>query len=358
MIKKEFGKKGEYVSAIGQGTMGIGGYFEKDKTRDDFFIDLLKAGIRYGMTFIDTAPAQGEGHSEELVGRAAKSRRKDIFISTKVSPENLAYKDVIRSVDNSLLRLKRDYIDLLQIHWPNPRIRLEETIEAMSDLVRAGKVRYIGLSNFSLLKLKEAHERLTKQGIASVQVEYNLFDRTIEGDILPYCLVNKIAVIAYSPLGKGRSIKGNDKISFMARLAKKYARTPAQIALCWLVHHANVFTIPKAARLDHLRENATSGDFKLEHKDIDLINKLFKQESILIPTVAIYADKIGLEKFMPSVEDLAESFRSGEDIKPIRVVPSRAKPQRFAYDLVEGKLRYWAWVRAKRGKVPIPAFIR
>ena len=358
MIKKAFGKTGKYISAIGQGTMGIGGYFERDETRDDFFTELLKTGIAYGMTFIDTAPAQAEGHSEELVGRAVKHIRKGVFISTKVSPENLAYKKVIRSVDKSLLRLKTDYIDLLQIHWPNPRFDLEETLGAMGELVHVGKVRYLGLSNFSLQKLKEAHESFTKRKIASVQLEYNLFDRTIEDDILPYCVTNRIAVIAYSPLAKGKFIKGDDKIIFMARLAKKYGKTSAQIALRWLVNHDNVFAIPKAARLDHLKENATSGDFRLEQKDIDLIDRLFKQESILIPTSAIYADKIGLEKFIPNVEDLAEAFRSGETIKPIRVVPGRTKPKKFTYDLVEGKLRYWAWVRAKDGKVPIPALIR
>lgn len=358
MMTKKFGSNGEYIPEIGQGTMGIGGFFKRDATNDDFFIKVLQTGIEYGMTFIDTAPAYGEGHSEELIGIAInKHKRKELFLATKISPEDLGYKDVIRSVNGSLLRLKSDYIDLCQIHWPNPRIPLEETFGAMFQLIQAGKIRFIGVSNFSLLKLQDIHERVTKQGITSIQIEYNLFDRTIEKDILPYCEANKIAIIAYSPLDQGRQIQGDKKTNLIQELANKYERTPAQIALRWLIHHANVFVIPKAVRLDHIKENAASGDFELEQNDIDRIDRVFRQESVFIPTDAIYANKKGLEKFVPTVEDLAESLRNGEIMKPIRVVLSKNISKMFKYDLVEGKLRYWAWVHAN-GKSPIPALIR
>ena len=357
MITKPFDSKVEYISAIGQGTMGIGGYFQKDATKDAFLIELLKVGIGYGMNFIDTAPAYGKGHSEELVGKVVKYRRKAVFVATKVSPENLGYKGLIRSVDKSLLSLKSDYIDLLQIHWPNPRISLEETLSAMSELVRVGKVTFIGVSNFSLHKLREAHERFSKQGIASIQIEYNLFDRTVEKDILPYCKINNIALVAYSPLNRGKFILGDERTNLMASLTKKYRRTAAQIALRWLIRHDNVFVIPKAARLDHLKENADSADFELDQKDVDCIDRVFRQESIFIPTDAICVDKNGLEKFVPNVEDLAEALRNGETLKPIRVVLRRTKSKKFVYDLVEGKLRYWAWVNANNGRVPIPALV-
>ena len=194
------------------------------------------------------------------MARAVEGVRNKVFIATKVSPENLSYDDVIRSAERSLHRLKTDYIDLYQIHWPNPKIPVSETMHAMEQLVTEGKIRFIGVSNFSLKELKEEEKYLPKHPIVSTQTEYNLFDRTIENDILPYCEQKGILTIAYSPLDQGRIASGDDKIKRLKVIADKYNKTIAQIALNWLIAHPTVITIPKATNPNHIKENATSAD--------------------------------------------------------------------------------------------------
>src|SRR3972149_8043960 len=125
------------------------------------------------MTFIDTAEDYGNGDAEKVIGEAISCIRDEVFIATKVSPVNLAYDNVLRSVDASLGRLKTDYIDLYQIHWPNPKIPMDETMRAMEQLVAQGKIKYIGVCNFTLRELKEADSILKNNRIASIQVEYN-----------------------------------------------------------------------------------------------------------------------------------------------------------------------------------------
>ncbi len=320
------------LPAVGQGTMGISSY------------DTIKLGIKCGMRLIDTAETYGGGRSEELVGQAVKKCRKNIFISTKISPEHLSPKNVLRACEGSLLRLQTDYIDLYQVHWPNPTVPLEETLRTMEKLVTAGKVRYIGVSNFSLKRLKLAREIC--QTITSIQVEYNLFDRTIEEDILPYCEQENLAILAYSPLDYGR-VSGDRVIQ---EIAKKYNKTDAQIALNWLVSKSPVIAIPRSNNSHHIKENASAADFDLDKGDIKLINQTSPQPCS-IPTDMIKVDRSGL--FVPSAEELAKDIQNGETIKPIRVVREGE-----CFRLVEGNLRYWAWVIAHNGKVPIRVLIR
>ena len=137
-------------SLIGQGCMGIGGEFEKDDTQQVEHVRALQYGIDLGLNFLDTAEIYSDGYSEELVGRAVKGNRDRVFISTKFSPENSSYKDVLKAAEGSLRRLNTDYIDLYQAHWPNPKISVAETMAAMEKLLADGKIRQIGLSNLSL----------------------------------------------------------------------------------------------------------------------------------------------------------------------------------------------------------------
>lgn len=358
MQNKIIGKSNDRISAIGMGTMGIGGFFSKDSSQDNFFINVLKRGIDLGLTLIDTAEAYGAGHSEDLIGYAIKDCRKKVFVATKVSPEHLSYEDVIKSAEGSLRRLQTDYIDLYQIHWPNPIIPMEETFRALENLVNDGKVRQVGVSNFSLKQLKSANEIFFKGRIASLEVEYNLFDRTIENEILPYCEQNNITVIAYSPLDHGRISDIDVKSKIMQNIAQKYNKTIAQIILQWLITKPPVVAIPKASSIDHLKENADAADFDLDKEDVESIDQTFKTTVVNLPTDQIEVDKKGLDKFSPGPEDLAKLIMAGDTIKPIRVIVSQDASQKYKYKLTEGKLRYWAWVFAHQGKMPIPALIR
>lgn len=370
---KTLGNTSQKIPVIGRGT-GIGGYLAKTATYGEKHIRALRLGIDLGMTLIDTAEEYGNGRAEEIVGKAIKGIRDKVFIATKFSPEHNSYNYVLRSAENSLRRLQTDYVDLYQIHWPNPNIPIEETMKAMERLLNEGKIRYIGVCNFSLDELKEAQTALTNEGIVSIQVEYNLFDRSIEKNILPYCEQKNITTIAYSPLDQGRIASGDEKMRVLKSVAAKYGKTAAQVTLKWLLTHQTVIVIPNSTNEKHIVENSSSVDFELLNEDFKEINKIFKQECIYIPSdkirvfaggeknLRVYqtvedaiANKMG---FVPSPRDLSKHIQKGGDIKPIRLIRTNDKSGKYEFDLVEGRIRYWAWVIAHKGRVSIPAYIR
>ena len=374
MKYKELGKKKNKIPAIGQGSMGIGGYLSQDSLQDDNHISALKLGIELGMILIDTAEGYGDGHSEELVGRAIQGIRDKVFIATKFSPEHNGYEDVLESAVRSLRRLGTDYIDLYQLHWPIPKVPLSETIRALKQLLKEGKIRYAGVGNLSLKELKEARADMMPEEIVSVQVEYNLFDRTIENSILPYCQSEGMIAIAYSPLDQGEIASGDSRIKALQKIADKYGRTMAQVALNWLISHNSVIVIPKATNPQHIKENASSADFELSDEDFEKINEVFAQECLYIPTdrIRVITGGQGNRKvyqtveealenrlgFTPSPAELAQDFRDGEALKPVRVIKSTDKTGRYDYDLTEGRIRYWAWVIAYNNEKPIPVYVR
>lgn len=374
MRYKTLGKTVQKISAIGQGCMGIGDYLCKDTLSDIKQIKMLRLGIQLGMTFIDTAEGYGSGHSEELVGEAIKGQRDNVFIATKFSQKNNSYHDVIRSVEGSLHRLKVDCIDLYQVHWPNPAIPVSKTMKAMEHLVKEGKIKYIGVSNFLLKELREAELALSDNIIVSVQAEYNLFDRTIENKLLPYCENNNITIIAYSPLDNGRIAADDEKIKLLKTIGNKYGKTMHQIVLNWLITRSSVIAIPKSTNPEHIKENAAAADFELLDEDFKEISKMFTQECVYIPVNRIHA-AIGSQenrkvyqtieeaienklKFVPSPVDLARSILKEGILKPVKVVQNTSKIGKYDYNLIEGRIRYWAWVIAYNGKKPIPAYVR
>lgn len=374
MKYKRLGGTKTDVSAVGQGCMGIGGSFTPDARNDAQYVYSLQLGIELGMTFIDTAEVYGGGHSEELVGSAIKGARDKVFVATKVSPENLTYNGVLKAAESSLRRLKTERIDLYQIHWPNPTIPISETMRAMEKLVSEGKIGNIGVSNFSLRDLKQATESLSAERIVSVQVEYNLFDRFIERDILPYCEHESITTVAYSPLDQGRIAPGDSKMGELRSIADTYGKTSSQITLNWLISHPSVIVIPKSSAERHIRENALSADFELSAEDFKRVSQIFKNEYVYVPTDRIkvslegegkrdvyqtienaLANKLG---FIPSPMDLAQSFKNGDVPKPVRLISTKDASGKYDYDLIEGRVRYWAWVIAHGGRLPVPAYIR
>jgi diketogulonate reductase-like aldo/keto reductase len=217
------------------------------------------------------------GHSEEVVAKAVKSQRKEVFIATKVSAEHLHYDDVLKSCESSLRRLETDYIDLYQVHWPNPSIPIAETMKAMEHLAAEGKIRHIGVSNFSVRQTKEAQEALSKSSLASNQVEYSLLDRSIETGLLPYAEREHITIIAYSPIAKGEILQSRrgQRWQTLDEIASKHNKTRAQVALNWLISKKPVVAIPKAASLNHVRENAGAAGWQMSKKDHDKLSEAF-----------------------------------------------------------------------------------
>ncbi len=266
---KRLGKTSVHIPALGLGTWEIGGRFRPDYSQDETVIEIIRYAIERGMSLIDTAEVYGAGHCEELVGKAVKGfPRENVFIATKVWPDNLRYEAVLKALDRSLERLGTSYVDLYQIHWPNPFIPIKETMKAMEKLVDEGKIRFIGVSNFSVKELEEAMTHLSRYDIVSNQVLYNPMNRLIEEDLLPFCKKNKITIIAYRPLGKGVLLKDPYR-SRLEELGKKYDKTPAQLIINWVKRHENVVAIPKTSRKDHLDELLGSVGWEMTPEDYE-----------------------------------------------------------------------------------------
>ena len=257
------GKTGEDVPVIGMGTWKLGNDERKEA-------EVLKIGVRLGMRLIDTAEAYG---TEPLVSKAIKGES-GIFIATKVWPTHLRYNDVIMACNASLKKLGVNCIDLYQIHWPNAKVPIKETMRAMERLVDEGKIRYIGVSNFSVTELEEAQATLKGTEIASNQVEYNLLTRNIERNLLKYCGKEKITVIAYSPLARGLLFEKrySELLDLLASIGRKRGKSAAQVALNWLISKGNVIAIPKASTKKHARENAGAGNFSLGKSEVKAID--------------------------------------------------------------------------------------
>jgi diketogulonate reductase-like aldo/keto reductase len=232
-------------------------------------IAALRKGLALGINLIDTAEVY---QTEDIVAEAIVGQRRDtLFISTKVSWDHLRYNDVLKAADNSLKRLKCSYIDLYQVHWPNPRVPIKETMKAMEKLVENGKVRFIGVSNFSIEQMRRAEEALSKNKLASNEVEYSLMTRRVEKNLLPYCEQKGIAILSARPIAAGALAKPNKKLkTIMDEISQKHGgKTPVQIALNWLITKSKVtFPIPRASRLERINENVGSVGWSLDVEDM------------------------------------------------------------------------------------------
>ena len=251
MFSKELANTGVRLPEIGFGTWNYSGGVEP-----------LQAAIACGSCLIDTAEAYG---TEEIVGKAIKGQRNRVFLATKVLPRNFKRRDLVAAAERSLRRLGTDHIDLYQLHWPNLTIPIEEPMRGMEELVDAGKVRFIGVSNFSIRDLINAQAALRKQRIVSNQVRCSLVERTIEGGFLQYCQKNGITVIAYSPLATGlENIRSADPEGILRRVAEASCKSEVQVALNWCISKENVIAIPKASTAAHVIENMGASGWKLQ----------------------------------------------------------------------------------------------
>jgi diketogulonate reductase-like aldo/keto reductase len=271
---------GEQVPVIGQGTWGLGGGMHADHSQDERAREIIRTAIELGYTHIDTAEMYGGGHTEELVGQVIRSfRREDIFITSKVWQVTLKYQDTLSSLEGSLQRLGTDYLDLYLIHRPNRDIPLEETFQALNQLVRQGKIRHLGVSNFNLEQLKRARN-LSDTPLATNQVPYNLHNREyVKNGVLEYCQANNILLTAYSPIERGHL--ANDPS--LQPIAEKLAATPAQVALSWLIQQQGVIALPMSTRKEHLIENLGALELKLPEEDIKTLDQIELSEERLWP---------------------------------------------------------------------------
>jgi len=333
-------------------------------------VHLIREGIELGANLIDTAESYDSGRSEEIIGEAISGIRDKVIIATKFSPENHRREDVFKSIESSLKRLKTDYIDIYQLHWPNPEIDIYETLSALSSLRDQGKILKIGMNNLRFNQLKLASDFTD---IFSIQLEYNLFDREVEKEIIPFCEEKSIRFFAYSPLDKGRISHSNLAHKNLEKIAEKYSAKPSQVALSWISRNKMVIPIPKSTNINHLRSNIESASLSLTEDEIESISQIDKIGVTYIDPSKISVINEGegnrktyqtLEQainnnlgYVPSPKTLSSSISESDLIKPVRVVKNKNKDKILRYNLVEGRIRYWAWVM-KFGNKPIPCLIR
>ena len=273
----------ERVPVLGQGTWRMG---ENKRAHADE-VAALRLGIDLGMTLIDTAEMYGEGGAEKVVADAIEGRRDRVFIVTKVYPHNASHTELPKACERSLKRLRIETIDLYLLHWREKTPPLEETVEAFEKLRTAGKIKRWGVSNFDVDDMDELFAIENGRNCATNQVLYNLENREIEFDLLPFlhqqsALNHQLVLMAYSPVGHGRGLLEN---RIVRNIAERDDATPAQVALAWVLRHqdppsdgfaaAKVIVIPKASNEKHVREKARSIDIKLTKEDFAELDREF-----------------------------------------------------------------------------------
>ena len=318
--QRTLGKNGPKVSAIGYGAMVAEGYY--GAADENSAVDTIRHALDIGVNFIDTADTYGKGHNETTVARAVKGRRDDCVLATKFGivfePDQKgtefqtgwgfslqlngtpAY--ARRALDGSLQRLGVDTIDLWYLHFPDPTTPIEETVAAMAEGVRAGKVRHLGLSNVTAEHVRRAH---AVHPIAAVQYEYSLWRREPEQELLPALTELEIALVPWSPLGggfltgtvnelgkddfrnhnpkyTGENFKANtDRFAPLLELAKTLNITPAQLALAWLLHQGeNTVPIPGSRKKERVAENAAAANIHLSREVLKQINDIAPRDTV------------------------------------------------------------------------------
>lgn len=314
MRTRQLGFTDLHLTTIGLGTWAIGGPWDYGwgPQEDELSVATIHRALDLGINWIDTAPAYGLGHSEEIVGKVVAGRREDVYVATKCGlvwqkpsdrkvTSRLKASSVRREAEDSLRRLQVDVIDLYQIHWPNPDDDIEEAWEEIARLVEEGKVRYAGVSNFSVDQIR----RVSKiHPVASLQPPYSMLERGVENELLDYCLQNEIGVVAYSPMQAGlltgkftrqrlaalppddwrrkndhfkeprfsANLKLVDKLEV---LADRSGRTLAELAISWVLRRPEVMSaIVGARRPDQIEGTFQAADRELTSAEIDEIEEL------------------------------------------------------------------------------------
>jgi diketogulonate reductase-like aldo/keto reductase len=259
------GRIPQKLPLIGQGTWEMG---DNSRRRPEE-IAALRRGLELGMTLIDTAEMYASGGAEEVVGDAIVGRRDQVFLVSKVLPQNASRRGTIQACEGSLKRLGVEQIDLYLLHWPGSH-PLEDTIASFQDLREEGKIRHWGVSNFTVGELEQC-EKIAPGENTTNQVLYNLQRRGIEADMQPWCRERGVMIMAYSPLDQG----GLRKPRELKHVAARHDMTPEQAALAWCTRNDGFITIPKSSNIRHLESNAAAADLVLTRQDLVELDEAF-----------------------------------------------------------------------------------
>ena len=332
--------------------IGIGTGAAKNLT-----VDLLHAAYDMGMNVVDTSPRCG---SEKIVGESLKGRRDKVYVITKVSPEHMRADDLVSSCERSLKIMGTDYIDLLTTHWPNPAIPMEETVAGLMKLRDQGKVREVGVGNVSLREL--ISYRYLMPEIKSIQNEYNLFECSVEDEILPYCKEKNLKFFAYSPLDGGNFCGRHAAAEMVKNCVTVNGKTKASICLGYLLSNKSVYVLPRISNISRLKEIAKVKPLlKRQVKSIRFLLESFRGMN---GPLSILPSEIDLQLSPYKTIDDATHNYLGYKPEPLDMAkgelylkPLKVRREDTTYILVEGFMRYWAHVIAL-GNDPVDVLVR
>ncbi len=305
MEKRSLGRSDIKITPILMGTWQAGKKMWVG-IEDSQTIKAIRAAFDAGITTVDTAEVYGEGHSEQIVAQALSDVRSEVVYATKVFANHLKYDQVIEACERSLKNLNTDYIDLYQIHWPagvfnSEIVPIEETMKALNELKQQGKIRAIGVSNFSRTQLAEAAQY---GRIDSLQPPYSLFWRSVERDAIPYCIENNISILAYSPLAQGlltgkfepghkfdpadnraknklfqgeNYLRAQQALDKLRPIAERHQASLGNLALAWLIAQPQANAIVGARNAEQAAANALAADIQLspdQIQEIDAIGRI------------------------------------------------------------------------------------
>src|SRR3982074_3431334 len=254
------------VPALGQGSANLGQGRRPEAAEEE----ALRTGLSLGITLIDTAEMYGSGRSEELIGRVIAGQRDRVFLVSKVSPNHVAGDGIARACDASLARLGTDHLDLYLLHWPSRDADLSSIVAAFESLRAAGKIRAWGVSNFKVSDMEDLSRGSHGDPCATNQVLYNLGNRGIEHDLLPWCEQHGLPVMAYSPLGGAGASLLRDPT--LARIGAAHSCSAAAVALAWTIRNGNVIAIPESGSAEHVKENAVARSLTLTSDDLHALD--------------------------------------------------------------------------------------
>jgi aryl-alcohol dehydrogenase-like predicted oxidoreductase len=347
MISLQNIKKIGYGFGFGGTNAHLSSYKKKHKLALEYFIKNLNGN------FLDTSIIYGEGQSEKIIGKLNSNLKKKIFISTKVSPENLPYQKFIDSCLESIENLKVKKLDLIQPHWPNYDVDNDQIIDAFYYLKKNKKVRYFGLSNYDLKDIKYFKLKL-KDDFRFIQEEYSLRNREVEAKI-NYCEKNNLKIVCYSPLSSGKISFNEKEKKILLEISQKTKKPISSIILNFLLSRSkNLLLIPHTSKINHLKQNMSSSKFRLHDRFSKILDKSFKSKYVSLPLKEVnYLDKnynkiqslndaiTNKAKLTPSPKSLANILKKGYKLKPIKLVK-----QKKMFYIKEGRLRFWAHVIA------------
>jgi diketogulonate reductase-like aldo/keto reductase len=265
---------GTTVPALGQGTWMIG----DDPARADAEQAALSRGIDLGLTLIDTAEIYGNGRAERLVGEVIAGRRDEVFLVSKVRPENASEMKMMLACEKSLERLGADRLDLYLLHWEGP-VPIEETVEAFQELVDEGLIVRWGVSNLDFDAMQRLEQVDGGDLCAANQLLYHLGSRGIEYDLAPWMQSRDMPVMAYSPLGRGELLQH----PLVVDIADRHGADPAQVALAFVLRHDGIIAIPKASSVEHVQANADALDIQFDLEDLERLEAAFPAPATAVP---------------------------------------------------------------------------